>query len=122
MKSLAPGMGGTTFRGVAAGLCLLALVPMTGCATLIFPERSLVPPPQRGGVDGILLTADIVASVPFTAAGCIMFLAILFDPPKLSTLNCRFFEFFYLPISIDLNHGTLFLPKEGAAPPRGSER
>jgi hypothetical protein len=91
---------------------------MTGCATLLFPERSIVPPSQRGGVDGILLTVDIIASVPFGIAGCLLFLGMFCDPPSMSTLKPDFFKIFYLPVAVDLDHSTLFLPKDGS----GSER
>jgi hypothetical protein len=100
-------------RGVGIGLCLLALLPMTGCATLIFPERSLVPPGERRGIDGILLTVDIVASVPFAALGSLLVLACVASPG--SYVGGDFWKLFYLPVAVDLNHGTLFLPKEGAA-------
>jgi hypothetical protein len=90
---------------------------MTGCATLLFPERSLVPKSERGGVDGILLAVDIVASVPFGALGFLWFLSCLSDPSAFARED--FWKLFYLPVAIDLAHGTLFLPKEGYSSFRG---
>ena len=52
-------------RALGVTLALLACIPATGCATILFPERSLVPESERGDLDVAMLAGDIVLSIPF---------------------------------------------------------
>ena len=51
-------------KSIGLALSLLALGSLSGCATLLHPERSLTPKAERGSIDGVMLAGDIVVSIP----------------------------------------------------------
>ena len=49
-------------------LVLALLLSASGCATIVHPERSLVPQTERGGVDVVMAISDVVLGLPVTLA------------------------------------------------------
>jgi hypothetical protein len=88
----------------AVAFAILVAFSSSGCATILHPERSLVPSDERGDIDTTMVVADVILSVPFLFAGLC---AMAFGGGHPSML-----EALLVPLNLDRRHGTLYHPKE----------
>jgi hypothetical protein len=51
-------------RAAGLGLCFAAILGASGCATILHPERALIPKNERGEVDLVMAVADTIISIP----------------------------------------------------------
>ena len=83
-------------------LVLVCALATSGCGTICHPERSLLHPYQRGGLDWVVVVLDILLSAPTIVLGAF---------GRAGGPNA--WEILFAPLWVDWRQGTLWHPKEG---------
>ena len=112
MNALDRPLEGRIVKRTRFGLCLLGLLLCSGCATILFPERALVPQSRRGDVDVVMVAADALLSIPTLLVGIMGHAlgGVGFSKGEEKAL--------LFPLWVDCEQGTLWHPKPDDRPAR----